>query len=97
MSLAQSVTLSTGVNTSFWVLCSLNLNAVTQIATIQVSGYLDATAYSNGFDPVTHTTISVAFVPTTLLPGGVTVLQALYAKIQLDPFFVGSVYTNDGI
>lgn len=97
MSLAKNVTMSTGVVVSYWTLCSLNLNTTTQIATIQMNGYLDSTAYSNGNDPVTHTTISVAFIPTNVLPGGVTVLQALYVKIGLDPFFSDATYTDDGI
>ncbi len=97
MSLAQNVTLSTGVVAAYWTLNSLNLNAVTQIATILMTGYLDSTAFSNGNDPVTTTTISVTFVPTNALPGGVTVLAALYAKIGLDPFFSGATYTNDGV
>ncbi len=97
MSLAQNITLSTGVVATYWTLNSLHLNAVTQIATIHMNGYLDSTAFTNGNDPVTMTNISIAFVPTNTLPGGVTVLAALYAKIGLDPFFSGATYTNDGV
>ncbi len=97
MSLAKSVTQSTGVSVTFWTLNSLQLNAVTQIATVLMTGYLDGTAFTNGNDPVTTTTISIPFVPTNTLPGGVTVLLALYTKIQLDPFFAGATYTNDGV
>ncbi len=97
MSLSQSVTQSTGVIVTYWVLNSLTLNTFTQIATICMSGYLDSTAFSNGNDAVTHTTISVNFIPTNVLPGGVTVLRALYAKVQLDVFFLDAVYTDDGV
>ncbi len=97
MSLAQNVTLSTGVLVTYWTLNSLNLNAVTQVATLCLAGYLNATSFGNGNDPVTYTNISVTFIPNNVLPGGITVLYALYAKIQLDPFFAGSTYTDDGV
>lgn len=97
MSLTQNITQSSGVLVTYWTLNSLVLNAVTQIATILMTGYLDATSFTNGNDPVTTTTISVTFVPTNTLPGGVTVLAALYVKIGLDPFFTGATYTNDGV
>jgi hypothetical protein len=97
MPLTQSLTLSTGVVVTYWVLTSLHLDTKTQIATICMSGYLDSTTFSNGNDPVTTTHISIAFVPTNILPEGATVLQALYTKIQLDPFFTESTYINDGV
>lgn len=97
MSISKSITQSTGVDVAFWVLNSLHLDTVTQIATIQMNGYLDGTSFTNGNDPVTTTTISVQFIPTNTLPGGVTVLTALYTKIMLDPFFSGATYTNDGV
>lgn len=97
MSLAKNVTLSTGVVATYWVLRTLYLDTVLQTAKVQMNGYLDDTTYTNGDDPVTIQEITVAFVPTNPLPGGVPVLTALYAKVLLDEFFTDGTFTSDGV
>lgn len=97
MSLALDVTLASGASASFWILNALHLNAITQTATICMDGHVNSTTQAAGCIPLTQTTISVTFVPTNVLPGGVSVMQALYAKIAQDPFFTGATYTNDGL
>lgn len=96
MSLAKSVTLSSGVVVNFWTLNSLTLDAVAKVATLYMTGYLDSDGFTNGYDPAVIIPISVMFVPTNALPGGVSVLTALYAKTLLDPYFTDGIFTNDG-
>ncbi len=96
MSLALTVAQPTGVDATFWVLSSLNLDAYTHTALIQMDGYLSSTAKDNGSSPLTSQNITVTFVPTNVLPN-ISVIQALYVKIQLDSFFSGATYTNDGV
>lgn len=96
MSLTLDVVQPTGITVSFWVLNAIHLNALTHIATIQMDGYLDVTSYNAGLLPIMATTISATMVPTNVLPN-ISIMAAIYAKIQLDPFFSGAVYTSDGI
>lgn len=96
MSLALTVTQSTGVDATFWALSSLYLDAIAHLAVINMDGYLDATAHTDGKSPLVTQSITVSFVPTTIIPG-ISVMEALYIKIQLDPFFSGAVYTDDGV
>lgn len=96
MSLALTVTHATGVDVTFWTLNSVYLDAVAQHAVIKMDGYISSEARTNGNSPLTTQDVPVTFVPTNVLTG-VSVIQALYAKAQLDPFFAEAVYTNDGI
>ncbi len=96
MSLALSVVQSSGVAATFWVLNSVYLDAYAYSANVQMDGWVDATSKSNGYSPLTSVTISITFTPTHVLTG-MSVMDAIYAKIQLDPFFSGATYTSDGI
>ncbi len=95
MSLALTVSQPTGVDATFWALNSLYLDALAHLGVINMDGYLDATAHTDGKSPLVTQSINVTFVPTTVIPG-ISVMEALYVKIQLDPFFSGAVYTDDG-
>jgi hypothetical protein len=96
MSLSLSVVQPNGATAGFWILNSVNLNTATKLVTIQMDGYISSDIYNAGGTPLTSTTISSVFDPTHVLPG-VSVLYALYCKIELDPFFAGATYTDDGI
>ena len=96
MSLSLNVPQPTGAMASFWTLNCITLNAITHVATIKLDGFLDAESQLAGYYPLTSTIISVTFIPTNVI-SGVSIMQALYAKIQLDPFFTGATYTDDNL
>lgn len=96
MSLSLNVAQPSGVLATFWTLNCINLNAIAHLGTIKLDGYLDATSHAASCTPLTSTTISVVFVPTNVVPN-ISVMDAIYMKIQLDPFFTGATYTPDGL
>jgi len=96
MSLALSVTQSSGAAATFWILNSIHLNAYAHLVTIHMDGYVDSAAQASGCTPLVSVSVSSAFDPTHVLTS-MSVMDALYVKIQLDPFFSGAVYTSDGL
>lgn len=86
-----------GVDVTFWTLNAVQLDAVSQTAVITLDGYINSDAKMiNGCSPLVTQSVLVVFVPTNIITG-ISVMQAIYAKILLDPFFTDAVYTNDGV
>lgn len=96
MSLAIDKVQSSGAVATFWVLNSIYLDAKTQMVTITMDGYVSSDTQSSGCAPLSSIILYVPFSHTDVIPN-ISVLTALYSKIQLDNFFNGAVYTEDGL
>lgn len=90
MPLAQTITLSTGVQATYWVLDYIKPQFLAGQTEAKLNGYLSSTAFSQGKSSLTDRTYSAPTPGTFNTLTGAQIITAVQNYIKTQPEFIGA-------